>query len=87
MQTYYYYFPASSDNCPDGYKQCFIVTFVWLKLGERLLAIRLRAGKQFIVFVSGIFASDDESNIKLLWGEIYSWVEAEPKAYISLVSF
>lgn len=87
MQTYYYYFPASSDNCLDGYKQCFIVTFVWLKLGEGLLASRLRAGKQFIVFVSGIFAGDDENSIKLLSGKIYSWVEAQPKAYISLVSF
>lgn len=87
MQTCYYYFPASSDNCPDGYKQCFIVTIVWLKLGAGLLAIRLRAGKQFTVFVGGIFASDDESNIKSLLGEIYSWAEAQPKAYISLVSF
>lgn len=70
-----------------GTKQCFIVTFIWLKLEEGLLAIRLRAGKHFIVFVSSVFASDDESNIKLLSEEIYSWVEAQHKVYISLMSF
>lgn len=87
MWTHYYCFPPSSDNCPDGHKPYFIVTFVWLNLGEGLLAIGLWVRKHFIVFVSSTFASDDESNIKLLLEEIYSWVEVQPKAYISFVSF
>lgn len=68
VQTHYYYFPASSDNCTDGYKPYFIVTFFLLNLGEGLLAIRLQVRNHFIiVFVSSIFASDDEKQRKIVF--------------------